>query len=498
MDSIHAEGDIMIVTTASGDVSGRSQPYGVHSFRGIPFAAPPVGALRFEPPQPATVWSGVRDATEYGATAPHLLSTGALSAIIPDVVRPGDDCLNLNVWTADTAGAAPVMVFIHGGSFTSGSGSVEGYDGSRFARDGVVLVTVNYRLGADGFLWFGEGIPNLGLLDQVAALEWVRDNIAAFGGDPNTVTVFGESAGGMSVGTLLAMPAAEGLFHRAIAESGAGHHSIDAESARLVGTRLAGILGVAATRAAVADVPVDRLLEAQAQLAREITAKPKPALWGDVAEKGLAFLPVVDGSVLPCSPIAAVTAGASADIDLLVGNNTEEAGLLLTPGNKISAMPKWLVYLAARQARLPVSGVRVYSRGLRGAKPSAVLVSILTDYLYRIPAIRLAEVHPRAHVYEFDWGTPAFDGALGACHGVELPFVFDNLDAPDWAGMTGGAAPQSLADSVHGAWVRFAHTGDPGWNRYTSPGRIAMRFGMVDETTRDDRAAERAVWAGIR
>jgi len=488
----------MIATTTTGEVSGRIQADGVHSYRGIPYAAPPVGPLRFEPPQPPARWSGVRDASEYGPTAPHLLSTGVLSAIIPDVVRPGDDCLNLNVWTADSAGAAPVMVFIHGGSFTSGSGSVEGYDGSRFARDGVVLVTINYRLGADGFLWFGEGIPNLGMLDQVAALEWVRDNIAAFGGDPQNVTVFGESAGAMSVATLLAMPAAEGLFHRAIAESGAGHHSISAESARLLGERLAGILGVAATREAVAAVPLPLLLDAQAQLGRELTAKPKPALWGDAAGKGLPFLPVVDGAVLPCSPIAAVTAGASADIDLLVGNNSEEAGLLLTPGNRLSGMPKLLVYLAARQAQLPVAGVRTYSRGLRGAKPVAVLVSILTDYLYRIPAIRLAEVHPRAHVYEFDWGTPAFDGALGACHGVELPFVFDNLDSADWAGMTGSTAPQSLADTVHSAWVRFAGTGDPGWNRYTSPGRIAMRFGMVAETTRDDRAAERAVWAGIR
>ena len=488
----------MIVTTTAGDVSGRIPVDGVHSFRGIPYAAPPVGPLRFEPPQPPAAWAGVRDAAEYGPTAPHLLSTGVLSEIIPDVVRPGDDYLNLNVWTADPAGSAPVMLFIHGGSFTSGSGSIEGYDGSRFARDGVVLVTINYRLGADGFLWFGEGIPNLGLLDQVAALEWVRDNIAAFGGDPRAVTVFGESAGGMSVATLLAMPSAEGLFHRAIAESGAGHHSISAESASRVGTRLAEILGVAATREAVAAVPVDRLLDAQAQLGRELTATPKQERWGDVAEKGLAFLPVVDGTVLPCSPIDAVRAGASADIGLLVGSNSEEAGLLLTPGNKVSAMPKPLVYLAARQAHLPFAGVRTYSRGLRGAKPVDVLVSILTDYLYRIPAIRLAEAHPHAFVYEFGWGTPAFDGALGACHGVELPFVFDNLDSPDWAGMTGSTAPQSLADVVHGAWVRFASTGDPGWNRYTSPGRIAMRFGMVGETTRDDRAAERAVWAGIR
>ena len=488
----------MRVHTTAGEVIGRVDADGIHSFLGIPFAAPPVGRRRFEPPQPPEPWTGVRDVTEYGPTAPHRKSTSVLSAIIPDVVRPGDDYLNLNVWTANPLGSAPVMVFVHGGSFTSGSGSVAGYDGGRFARDGVVLVTINYRLGADGFLWFGEGMPNLGMLDQVAALEWVRDNIAGFGGDPRNVTVFGQSAGAMSDGALLAMPAAAGLFHRAILESGAGHHSISAESARLVGTRLAEILGVEPSRVAIGGVPVAQLLDAQAQVARELTAKPKPALWGDVADKGLPFLPVVDGTVLSSATINALVAGASSDVDILIGNNTEEAGLLLTPGNKIAAMPKWLVYLAARQARLPLGGVRTYFRGMPRAKASAVLVSILTDYLYRIPAIRLAEAHPKSFVYEFDWGTPAFDGALGACHGVELPFVFDNLTNPDWAGMTGGTAPQKLADEVHGAWIAFARTGNPGWERYAEPSRVARRFGIASETTSDDRSAEREVWAGIR
>mgnify|MGYP001240475722 CR=1 FL=1 len=488
----------MTIHTSAGNVAGRVDADGIQSFLGIPFAAPPVGHLRFEPPHPPEPWTTVRDATEYGPTAPHLESTGVLSAIIPDVTRPGDDFLNLNIWTADPLGSAPVMVFVHGGSFTSGSGSVVGYDGSHFARHGVVLVTINYRLAADGFLWFGEGMPNLGMLDQVAALEWVRDNIAAFGGDPRNVTVFGESAGAMSVGALLVMPAAKGLFHRAILESGAGHHSISAESARLVGTRLAEILGVQPSREAIAGVPIAQLLEAQAQVGRELTAKPKPALWGDVADKGLPFLPVVDGSVLPSAPIDALVSGASSDVDILIGNNTEEAGLLLTPGNKIASMPKWLVYLAARQARLPFGGVRTYFRGMPRAKASAVLVSILTDYLYRIPAIRLAEAHPKSFVYEFDWGTPAFDGALGACHGVELPFVFDNLASSDWAGMTGATAPQLLADEVHGAWVEFARTGNPGWERYAEPSRVARRFGTPSATTNDDRRAEREVWAGIR
>lgn len=488
----------MIISTHNGLVSGREADDGIHSFLGIPFAAAPVGELRFEPPQPHAAWTSLRDATEYGPTAPQLESESVLSAIFPNTVRQGDDYLNLNVWTADVATSAPVMVFIHGGSFTSGSGSVDGYNGSRFARDGVVLVTVNYRLGADGFLWFGTGTANVGMLDQIAALEWVRDNIAEFGGDPTNVTIFGESAGAMSVATLMAMPAAHGLFHRAIAESGAGHHSISAESAKLVGTRLAEILEVEPTRAAISTVPVDRLVAAQAQVGRELSAKPQSARWGDVADKGLPFLPVVDGEVLPLKPIAAITAGASFDIDLLIGNNAEEAGLLLTPGNKIAALPKWLVYIAARQAHLPFSGVRTYFRGMPRTKASAVLVSILTDFLYRIPALRIAEAHPRAWVYEFDWATPAFGGALGACHGVELPFVFDNLVHPDWSGMTGDAAPQSVATEVHSVWVAFARTGDPGWERYSTATRVAMRFGEPSATIEDDRAAEREVWGDIR
>ena len=488
----------MIISTRNGDLSGATDSNGIHAFMGIPYAAPPVGARRFEPPQAPESWSRIRDATQPGATAPQSESTSALATVIPNVIIPGDDYLNLNVWTADAAASSPVMVFIHGGSFTSGSGAVAGYNGARFARSGVVLVTINYRLGADGFLWFGDGTPNLGILDQVAALEWVRDTIAAFGGDPANVTVFGESAGGMSVGTLLAMPAARGLFHRAIAESGLAHHSISRESARLVGTRLAEILGVAPTRAAIAEVPLTKLLAAQVQLGTEIGAKPHKDLWGDVAEKGLPFLPVVDGTVLPLSPIEAIAAGASHTIDILAGNNSEEAGLLLTPGNKIAKLPKWLVYFVVRRTGLPLAGVRAYFRAQPKAKASAVLVSILTDWLYRLPVLRVAEVHPRTRVYEFAWRSPAFDGAMGAFHGVEVPFVFDNLDSPAWAVMTGGIAPQSLADEVHGAWVAFAATGDPGWERYTPETRTAKRFGIPSILTHNDRSELREAWTGIR
>jgi len=212
-----------IVKTRGGQVRG-SVVDGVNTFKGIPYAAPPFGTRRFRPPQPVEPWSGMRDALVYGATVPKPPYFPPFDALIPEPAIPGEDCLNLNIWSPDLGQAKlPVMVWIHGGAFANGTGAI--YNGSRFARDGVVCVTINYRLGVDGFLYLGDGNANLGLLDQIAALEWVQENIRAFGGDPGNVTIFGESAGAMSVGTLLTMPRAAGLFRRAIAESGAGHYA---------------------------------------------------------------------------------------------------------------------------------------------------------------------------------------------------------------------------------------------------------------------------------
>ena len=482
-----------IVLTAGGAVRGIEVDGGILNFRGIPYAAPPVGALRFQPPEPHERWDGERDGSAFGPTAPQA-GGGPLADVLPNVVIPGDDFLNLNVWTPGLDGRIPVMVFIHGGAFTSGSGAVSIYDGTRFARDGVVLVTINYRLGVDGFLWFGDGVPNLGMLDQVAALEWVRDNIAAFGGDPDDVTIFGESAGGMSVCTLMAMPAARGLFHRAIAESGAGNSVISPESARLIGTRLAELLGVEPTREAIGAVPIDRVVAAVGALGTEVSTKPRKKLWGDVARNLMPFEPVVDGTVLPGIPERVIAAGASHDVDLIIGTNSDEARLFFVPVGAMAGMKSAVAYFFAfAYGARPLRAVRRMQRLHPGYGPGERAAAILTEGFYRAPALRLAAVHPRSYVYEFAWGSAAFDGMLGACHALEIAFVFDVLDDPLGAPLLGGPAPQSVADAMHSAWVAFAKTGDPGWKPYSAEAPVSMRFdevsGVLTEELRDFESA---------
>jgi para-nitrobenzyl esterase len=321
-----------IVQTQHGKLRG-SVADGIYTFKGIPYAAPPFGANRLRPAQPVVTWSGVKDALTYGPTPPKPPIPPQVTMMLPELTIPGEDCLNLNIWSPDLAPAArPVMVWIPGGMFEYGTAATAWYDGSRFARDGIVCVTINYRVGAEGFLYLGSGNANRGLLDQVAALEWVQENIATFGGDPNNVTIFGESAGALSVGTLLSMPCAEGLFHRAIAQSGAAQHVSSVATAERVGRHLAERLGVKATREAVAAVPLDRLLQAQEELKADLVANPDPKRWGaEVVTTLLPWQPVVDGAVIPAPPLDRVAAVACARVGLMAGFNSDEHRLFLVP-----------------------------------------------------------------------------------------------------------------------------------------------------------------------
>ena len=493
METLHT------VTTQYGDVSGIKTEQGILTFKGIPYAAPPVGANRFQPPKPPIPWTSVKNATEYGATPPQVTpKSGPFAELLPNVVIPGDDYLNLNIWTLNTTEKKPVMVFIYGGAFSLGSGAVPAYDGSNFARDGVVLVTINYRIGIEGFLWFGDGTPNLGILDQIAALKWIRDNIANFGGDPENVTIFGESAGGMSVCTLLAMKEAEGLFRRAIAESGAGHSVISSSAAKLIGTRLAEILGVEPTREAIGEVDAEKIFAAQEQLAYEIMAKPSVELWGEAAFNLMPFEPVVDGHFLTATPIECIANGAGKNVDILIGTNSQEFRLFLVPDGILSKITDSVLVMAASIYGLSPEAIQVYRNNRPDSSPGEVLSAIITDWFYRIPALRVAEKHGNTHVYEFSWGSPTYNNLLGACHGIELGFVFDNLNNPGFSNMLGNQPPQQLATTVHKAWVDFATHGNPGWDTYDPNNRVSMQFDIVSQITVDDRADERSIWNGIR
>lgn len=489
--------------TQAGTVRGTSDGT-VVAFKGIPYAAPPFGDLRFAAPAPVTPWQGVRECAEYGPTALKPPYAAPVDALLPEPVIPGEDVLNLNVWTPDPgASGLPVLVWVHGGAFVNGSGAVPQYDGTAFARDGVVTVTINYRLGVDGFLHFGDDGPaNRGLLDQVAALEWVRDNIAAFGGDPRRVTVAGESAGAMSVGALLSMPLARGLFSRAIAQSGAGHHALTAETAGRVAAALAERLGVPLTRTALAAVDPAALVQAQAALSQEIAMLPDPVRWGEIALNLMAWEPVVDGEVLPALPIRGIEAGAGAEVDVLTGSNTDEHALFLVPNGFVDLVDHNVLEMVLRGYGLPAEGVDPYRSAAPTASPGELLVAIASDWFFRVPAVRLAEARAgapgRTHLYEFAWPSPQFGGRLGACHALEIPFVFHTLDAPGSDAMSGSAAPRELADVVHRAWVDFVTTGDPGWPAYDLDTRPVQVFGTLTAVTPDPRGEQRRVWDGVR
>ncbi len=499
----------VILATPSGKLQGLEKR-DVLQFRGIPYAR----AGRFRAPERVAPWPDVRDATQFGPIAPQPPTVaGAFGA-----GRPGggsEDCLVLNVFTPaqHLDGARPVLVWIHGGGFTGGSGNVPWYDGTNLAADGdVVVVTINYRLGALGFLHLAHLHPELagsganGIRDQVTALEWVRDNIAAFGGDPGRVTVFGESAGGMSVGTLLGTPAAAGLFHGAIAQSGACANVSTVDSAIAVTDRFLAALGVAAGDLdALLAAPVDDVLDAQAAIDPRVTAAARPP---EGARAGLlTYQPVVDGTVLPRPPLDAVRAGSAAGIPLVAGSTAEEWNLFHIRSRMLGALDE-------DRARRRLAGIvgadRVgdvwdaYRIARPDADPDAIVCAAMTDAVFRIPAVRLAEAQvahgPRVSMYGLDYASPSF----GACHGIDVPFVFDNLDRTGVEVLLSGSDgldedAHRLAGRTARAWTTVAHTGAPvhdelAWPGYDLDHRLTARLDREPGVVADPEGELRRMW----
>jgi para-nitrobenzyl esterase len=504
----------VIVDTLTGKVQGLEKR-GVHQFRGIPYGR----ADRFRAPSPAEPWAGIREATAFGPIAPQ--NPSATERFLGARERPSsEDCLFLNVFTPEPSDPVrPVMVWLHGGGFTAGSSDIVWYDGSTLARTGdVVVVTINYRLGALGFLHLDHldrafaGSGANGLRDQIAALAWVRDNIAGFGGDPANVTVFGESAGGMSVGALLGSPGAAGLFQRAIAQSGAAAHVHEPETAEIVTDAVVRELGATAGGEldALLAAPVADLLRAQAA----VDAPLNRAVRGDggVAVGALTFQPVVGGDVLPQPPLAAVRAGRSAGLPLVAGTTAHEWNLFHVLARIAGALDA--DGLRRKVARfVPADRVDdvidAYRRARPAADPDGLLCAAMTDMVFRHPATQLAEAQV-AHtadvaMYRFDLPTAAVGGVLGACHIIDVPFVFDNLDRGGVEMLLGGLDDETLrlGARTSAAWAAMAHTGAPAtddlpWPAYDLERRATC---VLDRTPRveDDPEPElRALWEELR
>jgi len=464
--------------TTAGRLAGTTENvYGVtvHTFKGVPYAS----ATRFQAPTAVTSWTGTRDATRFSPAAPQPIG-GPLDGLVPGSYSgPIDehDCLTLNVWTPDpSAGSSrPVLVWFPGGAFTTGTASQPVYDGARFsAEQDVVIVTCNYRLGALGFLdtRTAGGVANCGLRDAVAALEWVRDNIAAFGGDAARVTAFGESAGGGMVLHLCASPRARGLFRSAIVQSGATFNTLDETRAALVLDTVLAELRLSDAKL-LADVPVADLLRAQGTAAGALLATVGM----------MPFHPTVDGDVLPAAPVDALAAGAAAGIPIVIGTTTDEMRLFLDlsgpppPRDKLCSRVGRMIGADAERADGIVS---TYEAALATTDANEIWAAIFSDIQMQVPADAMRNAH-HAHgpTYSYLFGRPAVNPLLGACHGIDIPFTFGNF-VDGWADFIGlDARAEATGRAVRDAWAAFARTGNPGWPE--SPATMAFGRDTVDD-----------------
>ncbi|MFP6616971.1 MAG: carboxylesterase/lipase family protein [Candidatus Hydrogenedentota bacterium] len=489
-----------IVDTKHGKIEGSSED-GLSVFRGIPYAMPPTGSRRFLPPQELESSINTCQAREFGSAAPQIRSK-----LAPEITENmSEDCLSLNVWSPGCDDQQrPVMVWIHGGSFLVGASKNGVSDGAQIAQRGdIVVVSINYRVGAFGFLHLADiagadyvSSGNIGLLDQIAALKWVKENINHFGGNPDNVTVFGCSAGGISISALMAMPAAHGLFHRAITQSGASlaRSAASASTAADLFMNQAGATNVEDLRA----MSMEQMIDAQAS---SLASSPKPDVF---------FGPVVDGTALPEAPLHAIAEGRAMKIPLLTGTTLDEMRFwLLHSSEVVTIAPDKLMHVLTRLTGDRADSLLAAHKAHRpDADDSDISVAILGDISFTLPATRMMEAHssqqPDSWMYLFAWPSPAVGGSLGTPHAIEQPFVFGTLDSPfAKVFLAGGEGLESLSTRVQDAWIAFAKAGDPNhpglphWPAYNADSRSVMRFDTECTTLSDPLGDIRRQWDGV-
>ena len=478
-----------VVTTKSGAVLGKEKD-GAFLFCGIPYAMPPTGGRRFKRSQAVEAWDDIHDATRFGPAAPQVPS-GGMTDRVP--VRWDEDCLTLNICTpAIDDSRRPVLVWIHGGAYRTGQGAIPWYNGNSFAVNGdIVVVSINYRLGALGFTdlsRFGDEFATSGvngIVDQITALEWVRENIEHFGGDPDRVTISGESAGGFSVSTLLGSEKAQGLFQRAIPQSGAAHAVLTAEEGSAVTDMFLETLGAGSIEDLMS-LSVDRILEAQPEVDKKFNR---------LLTAATAFYPVVGNEILPVGPFDAIKRGVGSNIPVLTGFNKDETTLFIMEDADDDRL--------SRQAAGYGDATLLdrYRSMFPDTANMELSIQLANDYMFRLPAIRMAEVRAGlgadTWLYQFDWESRL--PHLRATHALEIPFSFNTLGAPGVDAFIGkGDSPQHVADEMHGVWTRFIHGEAPEWPLYDSQKRSTWHFDNSSSLVENGELEMLEAWQGVR
>ncbi|MFX1469756.1 MAG: carboxylesterase/lipase family protein [Promethearchaeota archaeon] len=487
-----------IVEISCGKVKGYSEN-NLQIFKGIPYAEPPIGDLRFSPPQAKIPWDGVLETTEFGPCA--FQGYTALEEVTGKLQPESEDCLTLNIWTpAIDNKKRPVMFWIHGGAFIFGGSRAPTYDGSHLAQRGdVVIVTINYRVGAFGYLFIPGITANAGLFDQILALKWVHDNIAKFGGDPDNITIFGQSAGAYSVITLTAMPTAKDLYRRIIAQS---MPTIDPKVTKKPTKELMRALGIKTGDIdALRKIAPEEIIKAQNEITKQ---------------NALAFRPIIDGETIPIHPLTVFKEGKCKNIDLMMGTTLHEAKLFtsLNPATrKVEDEKVIMLYLGtmginSENARNIIDTYKEARKGILSNEPKELLDSIVTDLMFRVATLQILEAQskyqPNTYNYLFTWESSVYNGRFGACHALELPFVFNTLEEPGMKALVGDASNTgTLCENMMDAWLSFAHSGDPNhdkipnWPPYNTKSRTTLLFGEKLKTADGLFEKERKTWDGI-